>query len=208
MNIQMQQVAKTHYDFGRYVGLDRWASYWYQLREVLACAPERVLEIGKGDAVLGSYLLSHTEITYKTLDIAEDLKPDIVGSAENIPLPDGSFDLVCAFEILEHLPFEKFEKCLREIARVSKKHAIISLPHFGPAVKYLIKLPFLPEIKIARKIPYHPGHVFKGEHYWEIGKRGYSPRKIRKAVRKYFSITKEFVPFENQYHHFFVLEKK
>jgi ubiquinone/menaquinone biosynthesis C-methylase UbiE len=203
-----KQVDKSHYDFARYVKEDRWASYYHQIRETLALKPTSILEVGGGDGVFRSYIKEHTDITYRSLDIAEDLHPDIVGSVDAISLPDASVDCTVIFEVLEHLPFEKFGPALAEIARVSKKHAIISLPHFGPPVKFLLKLPFLPEIKFAWKIPFAKTHVWNGEHYWEIGKKGYTPSVVRAAMEKHFTVLKEFVPFENQYHHFFVLEKK
>jgi SAM-dependent methyltransferase len=202
------QVDKSHYRFEKYCYPDRWASYYYQLRETFALNPQSILEIGAGDYVYKNYIVQNSHIMYKSIDIAEDLKPDIIGSIDNMPVPASSYDLVVAFEVLEHMPFEKFEKNISEIHRVSKKNAIISLPHFGPPLKLNFKLPFLPEIRFAWKIPYPRKHEFNGQHYWEIGKKGYSPNTVRKALEKYFAIKKEFIPYENQYHHFFVLEKK
>lgn len=205
----MQQVNKHTYDFARYAHPGRWVSYYHQIKEVLARVPGTVLEIGVGDGVLRDYLLRNTDIRYTSADIAEDLKPDIVADVSKmLPFPDGSFDIVCAFEILEHLPFEKFEHALVEIARVSRKGVIISLPHFGPPLTLSFKVPFLSEIRLAWKIPFPKMHVFNGQHYWEIGKRGFSVRRIRQTLHKHFVIVKDFIPFENQYHHFFVLEKK
>jgi len=203
-----KQVDATHYDFARYVKMDRWSSYHYQITETLALSPKDLLEVGGGDGVLRSYIKAHTNIAYRSLDVAEDLHPDILGGVEAIPLPDASVDCVVAFEVLEHLPFDRFSCALSEIARVTKKHAIISLPHFGPPVKFLLKLPFLPEIRFAWKVPFKKVHEWNGEHYWEIGKKGYAPHVIREAVEKYFTVKKEYVPFENQYHHFFILGKK
>ncbi len=200
-----KQVNKDKYEFSKYCYPDRWASYYYQLREIVKQKPSSVLEIGIGDGVLKQYLLNNTDIKYQNLDIAEDLNHDIVGNVENIPIMNNSVDVVVAYEILEHLPFEKFEKAVSELKRVSKRVVIISLPHFGPPIKFLIKLPFLPEIRFAFKIPFPQKHIFNGEHYWEIGKKGYSVRKIRSVLKKYFTIQREFIPFENQYHHFFVL---
>jgi len=203
----MQQVSKEEgYRFEKYGGTSRFASYAYQIAEILKTAPNDVLEIGVGDAVVGSYIKRQSTIRYTWADIAEDLRPDVVADVRALPFGDNSFDTVCAFEVLEHIPFADFEKALSELARVAKKYVLISLPHFGPPVKILLKIPFLPEIKLAFKFPFHPEHHFNGQHYWEIGKRGYSPARIRKILSKYGAVTNEFVPFENQYHHFFVLQ--
>lgn len=208
MTPNAKQVSKNHYRFNNYSHVGRWASYYYQLREVLALSPQTILEVGVGDRVFESYIHNNTNISYKSIDVADDLGPDIVGSVLAIPCEDKTFDVVCAFEVLEHLPFDSFDTALRELARVSKKHVVLSLPHFGPPLQLEIKLPLFPRVRFSLKIPYYQRHVFNGEHYWEIGKRGYSPRVIREMLSRYFLIRADFVPFENQYHHFFVLEKK
>jgi ubiquinone/menaquinone biosynthesis C-methylase UbiE len=201
------QTDKEWYTFRKYAGADRFVSYYHQLDEVIAVRPETVLEVGVGDQVFGAYLKANTKIQYESLDVANDLHPTHRGSVDDIPLPDAQFDVVCAFEVLEHLPYEKFEKALTELLRVSKKHVIISVPHFGPPIKFLLKLPFLPEIRFAWKFPYAKAHRFNGQHYWELGKKDFPVTRVRTAILKHATILKEFIPFENQYHHFFILGK-
>lgn len=187
--------------------MDRWSSYHYQLREIFSATPTSVLEIGVGDRVVGNVLKAH-DIAYTSADIADDLLPDVVADVTALPFNEGSFDVVCAFEVLEHLPFEKFDLALTELARVSRRKVLLSLPHFGPSIRCELKVPFLPQVRFAWKAPFPKAHVFNGQHYWELGKRGFPPRRIRDILSTHFSIEKEFVPFENQYHHFFVLRKK
>jgi len=198
----MSQVYKFHqYDYQ-----ERWVSYWHQIDEVLKLEPKTVLEVGSGNKTVANYLKKQG-LAVKTLDGDKDLNPDFVANVIKMPLADNSFDVVLCAEVLEHLPFEDFEKALLELKRVSKKYLVLSLPHFGPPIKISFKIPFIKEVKIAFKISYHPKHQFHGEHYWEIGKKGYSSRKIRNIIKRYFRIKKEFIPFENQYHHFYLLEK-
>ena len=204
----MKQVDKTAYQFFSYAHPGRFVSYYHQLAEVLALAPTSVLEIGVGDGVFRDYLKGNTAILYTSVDVADDLHPDVVGDVTKLPFKDSAFDVVCAFEVLEHIQFEQFEKALAELVRVSRNVVVLSLPHFGPPVKFLLKIPFLPEISFAFKIPFLRKHTFNGQHYWEIGKRGYSVRVIRDILERYFTIKKEFIPFENQYHHFYILKKK
>lgn len=194
------------YKFHNYDYKDRWISYWYQIDEVLKLGLKTVLEIGIGNGTVAEYL-EKQGLKVKTLDIDRNLNPDFTASVLDMPLENNSFDVILCAEILEHLPFEDFEKGLLELKRVSKKYLVLSLPHFGPPVKFSFKTPLLKEIKIAFKIPYHPKHKLGGVHYWEIGKRKYSSRKIRNIIEKHFKIRKEFIPFENQYHHFYILEK-
>lgn len=196
-----------YYRFHKYDDSARWMSYWHQIDEVLKLRPNTVLEIGVGNQTVAD-CLKKEGLAVKTLDIDASLQPDIVGNVFEMSLEDSSFDVVLCAEILEHLPFEDFSKALAEIVRVSRKYVVLSLPHFGPALKLAFKIPFLSEQKLACKIPYHSKHQSGGPHFWEIGKKGYPLRKIKKVISRYFKIKKEFVPWENQYHHFFILEKK
>lgn len=201
-----QQVDKSHYAFAKYGFEGRFVSYYHQLKEVLDRNPASVLEVGVGDKVFGSFLKNNTDVAYTSVDVAEDLHPDIVGDILNLPFEDRSFDIVCAFEVLEHLPFEQFDRALAEMARVAKKHVVISVPHFGPMISFSLKLPFVPHVQFAVKIPYPRRHEFNGQHHWEIGKRGYPLSRIRSKLESRGAIAADFIPFGSPYHHFFVLE--
>ncbi len=198
------QVTKDHYqsDYG-FEG--RFVSYFYQIREILTLVPKTVLEIGIGDKVLGSYLKNNTSIAYTSCDVASDLSPDVVADVRSLPFPDKSFDVVCAFEVLEHLPFEESQKAYAEMSRVARNAVIVSLPHFGPMLSFSCKIPFLPLLRFAFKIPFLKTHVFNGEHYWEIGKRGYSVSRVREVLGAQGIIVRDFVPYNSEYHHFFVI---
>ncbi|MBP9760293.1 MAG: methyltransferase domain-containing protein [Candidatus Pacebacteria bacterium] len=202
-----KQVQKTHYDFGRYSYPGRFASYHYQVKEVLAQKPESVLEVGVGDQVFGHYVRDHVGVAYTSVDIAEDLQPDVVGSVTALPCKDATYDVVCCFEVLEHIPYEQVPSAVRELTRVAKKAVVISVPHFGPRTQFFLKLPFLPEMRCALKIPWPRSHKFNGEHYWELGKKGYTAKAFRELLARYGTVTRDFVPFENQYHHFYTLTK-
>ncbi len=200
------QVDKSHYTFGKYAFEGRFVSYYWQLREVLALSPKAVLEVGVGDGVFGAFLKTNTPVSYTSVDVAEDLHPDVLGSILALPFPDKSYDISCAFEVLEHLPFEQFDTAVSEMARVARTHVVISIPHFGPMVSFSLKIPFLPQIRVAFKIPFGRAHGFNGQHYWELGKKGYPPALIRQKLSAHGRIIKDFVPFGNSYHHFFVVE--
>lgn len=200
------QVDKSQYGFEKYAFEGRFVSYYWQLREVLVLKPRSILEAGVGDRVFGDFVKRNTSVAYTSVDVAEDLCPDVVGSVLVLPFADKSFDVVCAFEVLEHLPFEQFDTALTELSRVARSHIIISLPHFGPMFSFSMKLPFLSEIRIAFKIPFYKKHVFNGQHYWEVGKIGYPASLIRERLSKHGDIIRDFVPFNSSYHHFFVLK--
>ena len=49
-----------------------------------------------------------------------------------LPWADGTFDLVCALEILEHLPPDRVAEALAELARVCGGYLYATIPSFGP----------------------------------------------------------------------------
>lgn len=46
-----------------------------------------------------------------------------------LPFPDGAFDVVGCFEVLEHLPGGAPTEALREMARVARRAVVLSVPH-------------------------------------------------------------------------------
>lgn len=200
------QVEKSHYDFERYAFEGRFVSYYSQLKEVLSLKPSSVLEVGIGSRVFGSFIKNNTSIQYTSVDVDEELHPDVVGSVLKLPFADASFDVVCAFEVLEHLPFEQFDHALAELCRVARSHIVISVPHFGPMFSFSLKVPFLPHLRVAVKVPFPVKHIFNGQHYWELGKRGYPVTLIRRKLSEHGVLVRDFVPFGSPYHHFFVLK--
>ena len=176
------QVDKTHYEGRAYRSLERWSSYWHQLAFVRANAPKTVLEVGVGEGVVATTLRG-SGVTVTTVDVAADLNPDVIASITKLPFGDHSFDTVLAAEVLEHISFEDVPTALRELARVGK-WVVISLPHPGYVFSFVCKLPMLPTIEIFFQIPFlWQHHTFNGEHYWELGKRGYSVRRFITVAR-------------------------
>ncbi|MDD4082331.1 MAG: class I SAM-dependent methyltransferase, partial [Sphaerochaetaceae bacterium] len=122
------QVKKEHYSNKGYNDIFRFLSYQHQIESIISLNPKTILEIGIGNKLVSNQL---KEMGYKvtTCDFDPKLKPDFVGDIRNLPFKKNEFDIVVAFEVLEHLPFEDFEKALSEMKRVSKKNCIISLPY-------------------------------------------------------------------------------
>jgi hypothetical protein len=54
---------------------------------------------------------------------------------------------------------------------------------------------------------FYKKHKFDGQHYWEIGKKNYTQKKIRKIMENIFKVKEIFTAKENTYHTFFLLEK-
>lgn len=204
-----KQVSKEIYDFLRYSDEERWNSYWHQITEIIKLSPESILEVGVGDGIAGDYLKNKLGISYTGVDVAEDLRPDVVANIEKLPFADKTYDIACAFEVLEHLPFEKFRKSLIEIRRVSMRYVVISLPHWGRQFSVSLRMPYFKQARWQKKFAWFaPKHIFCGQHYWEIGKKGYPlPLIIDEIKSAGFKIEKNFLAFNSPYHHFFILKR-
>lgn len=203
------QVPKGHYFNLKYDSKERWVSYWYQINEILSFKPKNILEVGVGNRTVSDHL-KKIGIKVTTCDIDKSLKPDVVASILNLPFKNDSFDVILCAEVLEHLPFRDFQKSLKELQRVCKKAVVITLPHFSLTNLYLgLKLiPYIPKIEFSLKVDWPFKHKFEGEHYWEIGKKGYSLQKIKNEFEKSgFKVVKSYYPKENPRHQFFVLVK-
>lgn len=202
------QVTKEHYRHGSYRAKDRWLSYWYQLKLIRSLSPKTVLEIGPGEGVVTNSLRTEG-IAVTTCDIATDLKPDIVASVTRLPFANDRFDVALAAEVLEHIRFDDVPSALAELFRVSRRAAVISLPHSGWTFSLQFKLPLFPHIALLFKIPhFFKTHHFNGEHYFELGKKGYSIRKITALMRSagFTSIVITRYP-DDPAHCFFVCKK-
>ncbi len=187
----------------------RWASMWHQVAEVLGFKPSRVLEIGPGPGLF-KVAASSFGVRVETMDVDPELKPDYVGSILKMPFKDDDFDVVCAFQMLEHLPYQQSVQAFKEMARVASKGLVISLPDAHIVWPVSICLPKLGEVRFSIPRPRLrlPIHHFDGEHYWEINKRGYELSKIMKDFTALgWSLQQTYRVVGNLYHRFFVYEK-
>ncbi len=202
-----KQVERDHYFDRRYDGRRRFSSYWHQADVVLRAGAKTVLEIGPGNGFLSTYLRRNgVEVT--TLDIDPALRPSVAAALPNLPFATGAFDLAVAYEVLEHIPWELFPACVREIGRVTKGRCAISIPDVERVLRIRSSFTGLWSFEVMVPAPrlLKPAHRFNGEHHWEIGKRGYGQRVVRAALESAgFQVTRDWRPFEYPYHHFFEL---
>jgi SAM-dependent methyltransferase len=200
------QVGENHY-LEEYDKKPRFISYWHQIDEVRKTKPVSVLEIGVGNGLVRDHL-KRLGIDIITLDIDQRLHPDLIGSVLDIPVPDDAFDTVACFQVLEHLPFEDFLSAAHELARVSRKHVLLSLPDVQRVFTVHGRVPWFGYFQVMLPIPRLKNieHQFDGEHYWEIGKAGYSVGRIKRELDKAGLILEHtYRVAENPYHRYFIL---
>jgi ubiquinone/menaquinone biosynthesis C-methylase UbiE len=96
--------------------------------------PQRILEVGAGEGEVTARIRArYPDSTIVALDLPD---PGLVeswgqwqgvfGSADRLPFPPGTFDLVLAIEVLEHVPHPR--SAVAEIARVCRGQVIASVP--------------------------------------------------------------------------------
>ena len=108
----------------------RWLHYGQQAEHVLALEPSTVLEVGPGDHCVSDFL-TRKGIQVDTLDRDPELKPTWIGDIRR-PLPtDGSYDVVLASEILEHMPYDEVHGAVRNLLAVTRPggRVVISVPY-------------------------------------------------------------------------------
>ncbi len=214
-NNLVPQVSKNHY-FRGYDSWRRFIDYWFQIESVFETKARKVLEVGVGNKTVSDYL-EKTGLQVTTCDFAADLKPDVLADVRDLPFEDNAFDTVLCCEVLEHIPFDDFAKALSQLNRVSRKWIIISLPYSAFGISGIVntRIPRLKDLVVSFhwQIPlFFKSLIFDGvknkEHYWEVGRKGFSKNKIKKIIREFFTIEKEFHPPMVGSHWFLVLSKR
>ena len=207
------QVAKEYYNTEKYVSLERFIAYFYQIDILRQLPVKKVLFVGVGDALVPEYLQKHTGLSITTCDIDKALNPDVVGDIRKLPFEEGSFDVVVAYEVAEHIPFKEFPNILDEMARVSRSYVVMSLPFRNTAFEMVLKFPFIRSIfkknmlHFAFPIPVKfCGFKISKHHYWEIERHKTTLRKIRSIIKERFDIQKEESAKLDLYRRFYVLK--
>ena len=104
-----------------------------KLRE---CAAKSVLDIGSGEGIASNIIGKNINANMDMLDVSIDslkiakknVKSNkICGSIYNLPFRDNAYDTIMCLEVLEHL--DEPARALKEIKRVSRSYAIISVPN-------------------------------------------------------------------------------
>ena len=191
-----------------YFSQRQWMSYAFQVRTMYRLFGEskaEVLEIGCGTGFVNAMLNSLGYDT-ETMDINSNLNPDHVGdiSSQDIKLNKG-FDAVLCAEVLEHLPFECFDTCLKNIWELTRRFAVITLPDCLYRV----------HVSLQVNSREYSWRLMKGlkctyeMHCWEINSgRDTSEYEVSRHIRQHFSVLDEGLVKGNDFQRFYILERK
>jgi len=198
------------YTSENYLNHKRWSSYSLIINEIIKIKPKTVLEIGPGNFII-SAILKQMNIGVKTLDFDKHLNPDFVCDISDYQnFPDEKFDCIIAAQVFEHIEYHDFINVLSNL----KKHTnylILSLPYTSANsifINFSMHFPVFKYFNFSIKIFFKKiKHIFNGQHYWEIGKKNFSLRKVKKDILKSgWKIERRYINQQNPYHYFFILK--
>ena len=209
----MPQVRPEHYRTDEYNSVERFCSYAHQLKLIAGLDVQSILEVGPG-TFLVSDALKRRGYDVTTCDFDPDLGADVTADVRRLPFEKSAFDLVMACQVLEHIPFEEFDKAVEELRRVASRYVLVSLPHRHTGLTMLLRFPLIETLFKRKFIEFgcrvsapFGGFEASKQHYWEIESAKTKLSLIRSKLSKGFASFRESRPVLNKYHYFALLEK-
>lgn len=122
---------------------ERWLQ-GHQLQRLTACVEmlpsdlRSLLDVGAGNGAFLSLVesrvsptlaLAGVERAAAAIDAGVCRSPLLFGSSDALPHTDRAFDLVSALELIEHLPWQVYERTLTELGRVADRFVLVNVPY-------------------------------------------------------------------------------
>ena len=180
--------------------LSNFVNSYYQYRDLARLHHcRKLLIVGPGQG-LDTCVLKWRGYEVQTFDIDETFKPDHIGSVHDLSrFNDAEFDAVIASHVLEHLAVPYLGRCLAELARVSR-YALIYLPVHGRHVQLRLipgfgGLDWSMIVNIFNWFERPDGvtqRYMSGEHYWEVGMRGFRVRDLVRRFEDHFEVLETY----------------
>lgn len=188
-----------------------WLSYYHQIDLVIDTGVNDLLEIGGGIWVVSDFF-RRRDYHVVAVDLNVCFQPDIVASVDALPLRSDVADCVLCCQVLEHLPYELFEICLRELYRITRKYVVMSLPIDATCRRIRIDIPGLhiDRLWAVRENIWKENRLIReGWHYWEIGRRDSTLDIILSKIKNVgWKVLRHYINQDNTNHYFFLLCKQ
>lgn len=136
----------------------------------------RVLEVGCGTGLILERLAPHARQAWG-IDLSAGMVeraaarglPVVLGSVTDLPFADDTFDLVCSFKVLAHVP--DIDRALREVTRVTRPGGHMLLEFYNPwSLRYVAK-------RVAGPLP-----ISDGRTEADVYTRWDSPPAVRRLL--------------------------
>jgi hypothetical protein len=170
------------------------------------------------------------DYTVKTADIKSRTNPDYLGDFRGINIPE-KFDLVAAFEMLQHLPYGDLPQTLVKLAELSDKYVLISVPSRVHRFELTLEIPPMlaprrlglrwlrgrhsisttwerPRGKDRSKRDWEGREDYWNPHYWEIGRKSFPRSRFLADIESsgLRILWHKYNPLHT--HHLFILAEK
>jgi hypothetical protein len=130
--------GERRHGYGGYRYDGRWLPVARRFIEYYRLGPNaRILDVGAAKGFLMyDFLQALPGATVRGIDVSVYARDNAhggmaslidIGSAEKLPYPDRSFDLVVSINSIHNLPLEKCKHALREMERVSRSHKFVTV---------------------------------------------------------------------------------
>ena len=204
---------------------NQFISIFYQVKDIIIKTDiSSVLEFGTGRNV-SKAIIEHFGIKHYSVDFDNKrFIPDEVSTIMEFK-SDKKFDIVCAFQVLEHNPLDSIKDHLTKMKSLSKEYVFISVPYSGRWISINLEMNFLPTrfgrwrknifftwprlFKKARPIEQYRLREDKySPHWWEVGDKNLSKKDFTALIENSgLKIEKEFHNEYFPYHLFYLLKK-
>ena len=182
------------------LNLSNFVNSSYQFRDVQLCGQVKtILVIGPGQG-LDTAVFRWRGYEVTTFDIDGTFRPDVIGSCHEMTMfRAGQFDVVIASHVLEHLPAPYLDAGLAEIGRVGR-FALIYLPisgkhfhlRFAPGVLGIDISLIVDLLPFWHKPDGVTPRYCQGQHYWEVGLRGFRKADLMRRFASRFEIMRTY----------------
>jgi len=161
-----------------------WEYYWYQqkLMQSRIDKEAKILEVGVGSGFTANYMKSQG-FTLNTVDIDAQKKPDFVMNIVEMDKSLDSYDVLLAFNIFEHLPFNDFLRVLDHLSVSSIHKLFIGLPLFRKIVmEGFFRVSVVPPLRF--NISMNKRKIKAEHHHWELGYKDFTLKRIRHEMHE------------------------
>jgi len=124
------------------------------LGQMVNLSNQAIIELGCGNARLSRSLLGrypHCKVTGLEVDAVQHAKnlfhlqrgiEFVEAGAQNVPFPDGAFDLALMLKSLHHVPIHLMDQALEEVARVLRTGSLfyVSEPIYSGSLNDIVRL--------------------------------------------------------------------
>lgn len=156
----------------------QWQYYWAQHRLLFGRLDpqDRVCEVGVGTRFT-YFQLKARGYAVESIDIDADKEPDIVGDITELGVEALRYDVVLAFNVFEHVPYEAFLRVVGRCYEAGVSKIFLGLPaNLRVLVDLSVRLPRLPELSwfwaVRRRA------IAQEHHFWELEYGTYTERRL------------------------------